>query len=100
MRNNLIIPVWESGGPLWRMLDPTTGAEIGSIFCVDIGLIGVVTRWGISVEAGENVAPTFYRAVAQTKGCEFSYKDVVRDRRGAKILVESFVAQRHVWRNQ
>lgn len=100
MRNNIISPVWEDGDLLLRMLNAADGSEMASIFRVDIGLVSVVNRWGISVEAGEDVENTFHRAVAQARGKEFSYKDVVRDRRGAKILAESFVAQRHVWRHQ
>jgi len=100
MRNNVITPVWEYGERIDRLLDPITNTEIGSIFTVDIGLVDVVSRWCVSIDAGDHVVQSFHKAISQESGREYSYRDVVRDRRGAHILADSFVAQRYVWRMQ
>lgn len=80
--------------------DMTSEHPLATIHFVNLGMIGVRPAYRVSVDAGEGEEMTVDDIKRQHDGYHNSLRDVVKTRWVARLLAESFIEQRGIYKLQ
>ena len=95
--------VWIQSAHTSRLFDEMSGAVMADITHVNLGMFGPRPACVVSVDGGDgkdNDDMTWGDMISQNYGHEYSMRDVVKSGWVARVLAESFIEQREVYKQQ